>query len=318
MLGAEIRDYIRTMKLLFDQGYDLDYVGASSYDLRVGAKGVLGGTAQVVNLREEILELVPGAYAGVISAERVKLPKRIFARLGAKRRFSYEGIILLTGELVDPGYEGYLLFGLYNASPTKYLLRAGEKLCSIVFERLAGEAESAPPVDPRLSVGDFPVEFLHAMDRKDIGALSQIGARLGDTDRKLVEALDQLRDLKTQFDDKFRPIEELRRLNEGTAQNIRLVSQQLDQLQALVGENSKQITENSRQISVLGSDVGGIDAKANTLGETVAKHGEKLEEARTELRSSLTTGKIALGIIWTLLSGGIGAILLWAIGKVLP
>src|SRR5207302_11362782 len=133
---------------------------ASSYDIRVGRKAIIGGQGMEIDLAKAPIELEPGAYGGVVSLERLHLPSNICARIGSKRALSYDGVILLTGSLVDPGYEGLLLFGLYNASQRKAHIRYNRKLCNIVFERLITSPERVAPSDPNLLVGSFPDAFL--------------------------------------------------------------------------------------------------------------------------------------------------------------
>src|SRR5690242_7804296 len=77
----------------------------SSYDIRVGKLGIIGGQGQELQLIQAPMELEPGAYGGVISFERLHLPSNVCARIGSKRALSYDGVILLTGSVVDPGYE---------------------------------------------------------------------------------------------------------------------------------------------------------------------------------------------------------------------
>lgn len=112
------------------------------------AAAILGGEGTKLNLQKEALELTPGSYGGVISLERLVLPPDICARIGSKRALSYDGVVLLTGSIVDPRYDGHLPFGLYNASQRWVLIRHGRKICNIVFERLFEAPEKQTPAIP--------------------------------------------------------------------------------------------------------------------------------------------------------------------------
>src|SRR5882672_9013730 len=121
LTDREIESAVSRGMLVTGNTFQQASLEASSYDVRVGNKGIVGGEGIEIDLKKGTMELEPGAYGGVISLERLHLPPNICARIGSKRALSYDGVILLTGSLVDPGYEGHLLFGLYNASQRRVL-----------------------------------------------------------------------------------------------------------------------------------------------------------------------------------------------------
>ena len=130
LIDTEIQDAVDRGWLISKETFHSSSLEASSYDVRVGAKGVVGGEAVEIDLRSRSMELGPGEYGGIISNEKFLLPENVCARIGSKRALSYEGVILLTGSTVDPGYEGHLLFGIYNASQRKAVIRLNKKLAT--------------------------------------------------------------------------------------------------------------------------------------------------------------------------------------------
>src|SRR5688572_20319156 len=137
LIDLEIEKFIQSGLLISANTFSKNSLEASSYDIRVGSRAVVGGEGIEIDLTKDVMELGPGAYGGVVSFEKFILPNKVFARIGSKKALSFEGIILLTGSIVDPGYEGHLLFGLYNASQKKVIIRTGRKICNIVFEKLS-------------------------------------------------------------------------------------------------------------------------------------------------------------------------------------
>ena len=103
LASKEIDQEVSAGHLISRSTFSQSSLESSSYDVRVGKKGVLGGEGRELDLEETTLELEPGAYGGVISLEKLALPNNILARIGAKRALSYDGVILLTGSIVDPG-----------------------------------------------------------------------------------------------------------------------------------------------------------------------------------------------------------------------
>lgn len=315
LLDDDIEELARNGWLV-SRNFEPEYMQECSYDLRAGAKGVLGGTSRVIDLTKEALDLAPGAYAGVISFERVRLPKSICARIGAKRAFSYEGIILLTGSIVDPGYEGYLLFGIYNASPHKYPLTCGQKLCNVVFERLERDVKSVPTPDPRLSNGDFPVEFLRSMDRLEVEPLMQVGERVAHLRRDLEDAQKQLGDLRTRNENVLEPIRELtENVNRVTNDvgkltgSVQELSTQSTKLDLIVSQNNQQITTVGSNLSQVGADLAQLTANMKTLSEVGTKNATKL----AELDKNVALQQVAVRVFWALLLLGLGIGLKWLV-----
>lgn len=199
--------------------FDPTSLETCSYEIRVGNLGVVGGSGKELDLNTEVLELPPGGYAGLISWEKFVLPKDICVRLGSKRSYSYDGVILLSGTLVDPGYQGHLLFGVYNASQKKYLLRKGAKICNAVFERLPGEVDRDGAQDAYLIRGKFPHDFINKMANMEVLPWMQISERVKQIERMSAEIVD----LRTRYDDVMVPIEKL-------TENVNLISQDVAKL----------------------------------------------------------------------------------------
>src|SRR5205085_12270658 len=120
-----------------------------------------------IDLLEEPLIIEAGSYAGIISFEKFALPRNVFGHIGSKRKFAYDGVILLTGSLIDPGYEGYLLFGLYNASTKKVVLPIKTKICTVTFTQIEQAVEAVAP-DPSLLLGNFPSDFVNKMANTEV------------------------------------------------------------------------------------------------------------------------------------------------------
>jgi deoxycytidine triphosphate deaminase len=312
--AEEMRQLVETGWLV-QRGFEEKYLESCSYDLRVGNKGLLGGTSRIIDLATDVLDLAPGAYGGVVSHERVRLPKWVCGRIGSKRAFSYEGIILLTGTIVDPGYEGYLLFGIYNASPHKFPIRIGQKIANIVFERLEKEVKTGSIPDPRLSVGDFPDDFVRAMDRMEVEPLMQIGERVGQLRRELEETIKHVGDLRSRYENVLEPIKKLtENVNRVTAdvdkltQNVSLLSTQSSKLDAVVAQNNQQITQLATDLGTLTRQLTTVEVGTRSLSDAKGKSESRI----VELETKFNTFRIAIQIFWALVLLGAGITAKWA------
>lgn len=161
---------VLTEKLLKDwisQGKNIEYADIScaegiKYDFRLGTKFLKSHFGRMVDFDELSSDekrhavIKPGEVVYVLTQERLNLPSNIFVQLSPKRKLSHVGIQLLGGLTIDPGYEGYMVFGLCNLSSTDFTLEPGKKLVGAVFYELS-ENEVVEYKVPD-SIDDFPEE----------------------------------------------------------------------------------------------------------------------------------------------------------------
>jgi dCTP deaminase len=163
MNDEQIKIAIKTDQMI--ENADEVCIEGIKYDFRLGTaflKSYFGRAVDFTKLREDekrhaIVE--PGETVYVLTAERLNLPKDVFVRLSPKRKLSHDGIQLWGGLTIDPGYKGYLLFGLCNLSSTNFTLEPGRKLVGATFERL-DESETMDYAVPE-PLDDFPTEIIH-------------------------------------------------------------------------------------------------------------------------------------------------------------
>jgi len=301
LIDSEIEDGVSAGYLITRDTFASPCLEASSYDVRVGAKGLLGGVGRELDLREEPLELGPGAYGGVISLERLRLPDDVCARIGSKRALSYDGVILLTGTLVDPGYEGHLLFGLYNASHRRVLIRSERKLCNVVFERLARPPNKRAPIDPNLRIGSFPDAFVDRMANMEVLPWMQISERV----KQIEQITKDILDLKARYDDVLQPIRDLTTSVSALTQDVSTLTAETRGIAEDVSENTKQITQLTANLGVLTGAVQGIQDRSRALEDSDRGHAE----AVTGLRTSFGRLQLVAWMFWGLVLLGMGALL---------
>lgn len=241
LTSEEIENHVENNRLIATRTFDNGSLESCSYDVRVGKRGLIGGDSHEYNLERESLELGPGCYGACISFEKIKLPLNIFAKIGTKRALSYDGLILLTGSLIDPGYEGHLLFGIYNASSSKKFITPSMKICSLTFYTLQHEVENPQPHDSDLLVGKFPSKFIQEMANKDYYTLAQMHDQL----KEIPLLRQKIGEINFKYDEVLKGIDELTkdgvRLHEAT-DKLREISntqkESIDNLRLIVEETA--------------------------------------------------------------------------------
>jgi deoxycytidine triphosphate deaminase len=280
-----------------------------SYDVRIGGKAVIGGQGQEIDLtNQKGLELMPGGYAAVVSLEKVNIPPNIVVRINSKRSFSYEGIARLTGTQVDPGYKGHLLFGFYNASSKKVVLRQGRAICSLIFEALAGPVDRPKPPDPDLLDGNFPLHFVNQMANMEVLSWHQLTQHVKEIDKIATDLLE----LRGKYENVVEPIKDLTtnvtRLSgdvDKLSITIRTIGDQVGKLEGLTNENARQVTQISNSIQLLVGEVGYVKKD----GQTLAQADEKQDSQISDLARKFGTFSVLVYIFWGVLLVVLGVLL---------
>jgi len=211
---------------LLEAGFDSESLEPNSYDLRVGSKALKGGSADEQTLDHSTsITMEPGSYVAVLSAEKVRLPNNVCAFIGAKRHLSYEGVILLTGMQVHPGYEGYFVFGLFNASGKNYVLQFQQKICSITFFDVEPvPVESIQPPSKHMLVGNFDPDFKRKFaDFKTQGWIGLERSMTAATAELETLRID-VKALRERVDDVYEPIRQLTHQVEKVTQDVQTVN----------------------------------------------------------------------------------------------
>lgn len=157
----EIKEWIENGTNIKDG--DLECAEGIKYDFRLGSKFLKAYFGRVMDyeidlksaedIRKAVVE--PGEVVFVLSRERLALPRNIYAQLSPKRSLSQDGIELMGGLTIDPGYEGYLVFGLRNVAGTPYPLSPGTKIVGANFFELS-ENEVVTENKKPISIESFP------------------------------------------------------------------------------------------------------------------------------------------------------------------
>lgn len=118
--------------------FDAAQIQPASYDLRVGADAAMASTHGKVNIKEKgFLEMAPGDFAIVVTAEAISLDNQHTARFGLRSKWARKGLIATTGPQIDPGFGGRLNIGLTNLTSKKIVLSHLDDFLTVEFHKLA-------------------------------------------------------------------------------------------------------------------------------------------------------------------------------------
>lgn len=142
--GERLEQQLKT--LISD--FDAKRVECASYNLRVGDqvfvtandmqdRPPIGGLVSVLGpAPNHTVRIAPGQFAFLLTEEVVKVPATAMAFISMRARYKFKGLINVSGFHVDPGWDGKLLFSVYNAGPQEVVVARGEELFLIVYADL--------------------------------------------------------------------------------------------------------------------------------------------------------------------------------------
>jgi deoxycytidine triphosphate deaminase len=195
MTDTEILNVIKTQNVVI-KPFDQTRLQGASYDLSVGKEALVSKNDNKVILSEsQSLHLNAGDFALIMSGEYVKMPLDIACSIGMKSTLARKGLILLAGMQIDPGFEGYLRFGLYNASPRKLTLDYQDPMCTIEFHKLAMPVKKIISPNNDLINGKIPESDREYLRSLETTSLSDIDNNM----RTLIQSVNSLTNVVYKF-----------------------------------------------------------------------------------------------------------------------
>jgi dCTP deaminase len=137
--------------------FDEKQIDCAAYTLRIGREVYISpiNTAEAASVTRRKLEdresfvIPPGQFAFLLTEERIRVPPTAVGFISMKARVKFRGLVNVSGFHVDPGYEGPLVFSIFNAGPSPQHLAQGDN-CFLIWyaslDRETGQTRKAPPL----------------------------------------------------------------------------------------------------------------------------------------------------------------------------
>lgn len=81
-------------------------------------------------------QIPAGQFAFLLTEEFLSVPSGVIAFISLKTQQKWRGLINVSGFHVDPGFQGHLIYAVYNAGPRAIHLQRGQELFLIWFADL--------------------------------------------------------------------------------------------------------------------------------------------------------------------------------------
>jgi dCTP deaminase len=125
--------------------FDVKRVESASYRLSLGEEAYISGEDYPSHLSETnpYVSLPRGQFALLMTKEYIKLPKEYLGLISIRLGKKEQGLINISGFHVDPGFEGKLMFSVFNAGPSDVVLKYDDDMFVIFFYKLEYEVEDS-------------------------------------------------------------------------------------------------------------------------------------------------------------------------------
>lgn len=171
------------------EGFDGARQDCNGYNLSIG-NTYFKTSEEFVNTQKnteikdgESFVIAPGQFAFLITKEVVHIPENAMAFISMKTGVKFQGLINVSGFHVDPGYNGKLVYSVYNASPNNIQLTCGDPLFKIWFCDL-DQKSSAPFLFSKKAPKTITNELVHGMSR-EVYSLQGLSEKLRTLDQKI-------------------------------------------------------------------------------------------------------------------------------------
>lgn len=136
--------------------WDDKSIQGASYDIKLGKRGIISKSVTIEELRkkiqaeelkelnierEESISIPGGAFALVMTNERIKLSQNYAGHIGMRSYYIRKGLTLLSGLQIDPGWDAPLVLGFVNLSPRTITLDYKDHICTIEIHKLNRDAD---------------------------------------------------------------------------------------------------------------------------------------------------------------------------------
>lgn len=304
----EIRKWVQNRTNIQDG--DLECAEGIKYDFRLGNKFLKAYFGRVMDytvdlksaedMRKAVVE--PGEVVFVLSQERLVLPPNVYAQLSPKRSLSQDGIELMGGLTIDPGYEGYLVFGLRNVAGTSYPLTPGTKIVGANFFELEGNEALESHKRPN-SIESFPQKLLDLIEKYKPVNPQNLEDELMKLQKAFHESQGQLgEDVRGLKEDVSRIASDLLKESTKREQENKALSDKFAPIEMQLREINNKTIENDLKLGRMQEDLGKIEKNTSEIHANMIKLG-----VEAGIKGKIMTGVVTFVI--TVLAGVIVAFL---------
>lgn len=176
--------------------FDPARIDGASYRLSVGEEVYVSPTGQPNDQRYKPktklspgdgFMVPPGQFGFILTEEEIKVPTDALAFISIRAGYKFAGLVNVSGFHVDPGFEGKLLFSVFNAGPNAVHLARSEECFLIWYTGLEG----AGSAQPKKGYAEIPSSLIGPL-ASGIQSFASLDSKISETEKKLTDRITTL------------------------------------------------------------------------------------------------------------------------------
>lgn len=138
---------------------------------------------QSVRGRGETFVIPSGQFAFLLTEEKVRIPANAMGFISLKSGIKFKGLINVSGFHVDPGFEGNLIYSVFNAGPSPIHIARGDPLFLLWIADVDGEIDTKYFKWDKFPQSEIPTKLVSEVAR-EVQSIQRISERLDAIERR--------------------------------------------------------------------------------------------------------------------------------------
>lgn len=131
------------------------------------------------------LNIPAGQFAFLMTEEALNIPQNVMGFISLKSSAKWRGLINVSGFHVDPGFQGKLIYSVYNAGPSPIQLKRGQDLFLLWLADLDRSATASFAKDQdSVPLVEIPPQMVTDVNHQ-IHSLGQLSTKLSELENKI-------------------------------------------------------------------------------------------------------------------------------------
>ena len=133
--------------------------------------------------RGESFTIPPGHFAFLLTEEVVRIPENLMGWISLRSGIKFKGLVNISGFHVDPGFQGNLIYSVFNAGPSPIPVSRGDSLFKLWIANLDGPVEQNYVFKSSKPQSEIPNSLISEVAR-EISSVQQMADRVRSLETK--------------------------------------------------------------------------------------------------------------------------------------
>ena len=134
--------------------------------------------------RGESFTIPPGQFAFLLTEEVVHIPDNMMGFISLRSGIKFKGLVNISGFHVDPGFEGNLIYSVFNAGPSPIPITRGDPLFKLWMAELDQEVDQKFVFQSTTPQSEIPNSLISEVAR-EISSVHQMSDRVRSLETKV-------------------------------------------------------------------------------------------------------------------------------------